>query len=219
MPALVLSGVLLSYFEMKFLNPSHGEAVCVNLVWLFLIAAGCLTALFTGRVEIMAEGVLKGAEDAVQLVIGLCGTFCLWMGIEKLAEESGLIEVLARALKPILSIIFPHLKKHPKPLGTAAASIVSNILGLSSQTPLGLKTMGEIKEALGETDEGITSMITLVVIGAAGFCIFPSSIIALRAALGSQNPAIIAGPTGVAGLCATLAGLLAHKYFTSRNGK
>jgi len=188
----------------------------MNLVWVFLISSGCLVALTTGNVDALMSGVLEGARGAVELVISLAGVFCLWMGIERLAEEAGLIDALARAIRPLLVFLFPHLRRHEKPLGTAAASIISNILGLSSQTPLGLKAMSQIKEALGDTDEALDAMITLVVIGAAGFCVFPSSIIALRAALGSASPAIIAGPTAAAGFAATLAGILAHRCLSRR---
>lgn len=183
----------------------------MNVVWLFLIIFGSVVALATGNVDAMMSSVLEGAYDAIQLVISLAGIFCLWVGIERLANESGLIDVLARATRPVLGPLFPYVKDEEKVMGAISATIISNILGLSSQTPLGLKAMAEIKQVHGESDRAIHSMITLVVISAAGFCIFPSGVIALRAALGSQSPAIVAGPTAVAGLAATGAGLLAHK--------
>ena len=155
--------------------------------------------------------VLEGAQQAVELMIGLAGMFCLWMGIERLAEKSGLIDALARALAPLFGALFPHLRGKAKPLGTVTASVLSNALGLSSSTPLGLKAMSEMKDALGEGDRGVDSMSALVIINAAGFCLFPSTIIALRAALGSRAPALTAGPTAVAGLAATAGGLLAYR--------
>jgi spore maturation protein A len=164
------------------------------------------------------SSVLDGAYHAVQLVIGLVGIFCLWGGIERLANESGLIDALARITRPVLGPLFPYVREQEKIMGAVSATIISNILGLSSQTPLGLKAMAEIKRIHGESHRAIHSMITLVVISAAGFCIFPSGVIALRAALGSKNPAIVAGPTAVAGLVATCAGLVAHSLFSKRSG-
>ncbi|HHX10502.1 MAG TPA: spore maturation protein [Firmicutes bacterium] len=186
----------------------------MNAVWLVLIISGCVVALATGNVEALMSSVLEGAYDAVELVIGLTGIFCLWVGIERLANESGLIDALSRVTRPVLGPLFPYVKDEEKIMGAISATIISNILGLSSQTPLGLKAMAEIKRIHGESSEAIHSMITLVVISAAGFCIFPSGVIALRAALGSQNPAIVAGPTAVAGLVSTCAGLLAHRLFS-----
>ena len=183
----------------------------MNLVWILMIAAGCITALATGRVEPMMAAVLDGAQQGVELMIGLAGMFCLWMGIERLAQKAGLVDALARVLSPLFGSLFPYLRGRPKPLGTVTASVISNALGLSSSTPLGLKGMSEMKEALGDGDKGLRSMATLVILNAAGFCIFPSSIIALRAALGSKSPALIAGPTALAGLVATTGGLLAYK--------
>jgi len=182
-----------------------------------MIAAGCVTALVTGRVDAMITSVLDGAYDAVQLMIGLSGMFCLWMGIERLAQKAGLVDALARFLAPLFGSLFPALRQKPKPLGTVTASVLSNALGLSSSTPLGLKAMSEMKEALGESRRGIDSMATLVILNAAGFCIFPSSIIALRVALGSKAPALIAGPTALAGLAATACGLMAYRLLGRRS--
>lgn len=189
---------------------------CMNFVWVLMIAAGCLTALATGRVDAMMTSVLDGAYDAVQLMIGLSGVFCLWMGIERLAQKAGLVDSLARLLAPLFGSLFPALRKHAKPLGTVTASVLSNTLGLSSSTPLGLKAMAEMKDALGDSRRGIDSMATLVILNAAGFCIFPSSIIALRATLGSKAPALVAGPTALAGLAATAGGLLAYRLLGRR---
>lgn len=183
-----------------------------------MLVIGCVTALLTGRVDAMMAGVLDGAQQAVQLVIQLIGMFCLWMGIERLAEQAGLVDILARLLSPVLGPLFPGLKARGKTLGTVSASIMSNILGLSSSTPLGLKAMSEMKDALDESQGGIDSMSTLVIMNAAGFCIFPSTIIAMRAALGSRTPALIAGPTAICGLVATVSGLVAYRLM-SRSGR
>lgn len=190
----------------------------MNTVWLVLIALGSAVALLTGNVDEMMTSVLDGADSAIQLVIGLVGLFCLWVGIEKLAEESGLIKALAKASRPLLGALFPELRGKPKPLGTISATVISNLLGLSSSTPLGTKAMQEIKESIGDEDDRLNSMIRLVVMSAAGFCFFPSTIIALRAALGSDAPAIIAGPTALAGLAATLGGLAYHWFCSRRRG-
>jgi len=190
----------------------------MNAVWLVLIISGCVVALLAGNVDVLMSSVLEGAYDAVELVIGLAGIFCLWVGIERLANESGLMNALARVSKPVLGLLFPYVKDEDKIMGAISATIISNILGLSSQTPLGLKAMAEIKQIHGETYKGLHSMITLVVISAAGFCIFPSGVIALRAALGSRNPGIVAGPTAAAGFISTCAGLLVHRVLSKRPG-
>ena len=192
------------------------EVQALNAVWLFMVISGCIVALATKNVDAMMSSVLEGAYEAIQLVISLAGVFCLWVGIEHLAKESGLVEVLARMTRPVLGPLFPYLRDEERVMGAISATVISNLLGLSSQTPLGLEAMNEIKKVCGESDRAIHSMITLVIIGAAGFCLFPSGIIALRSALGSKNPAIIAGPTAVAGLAATCAGLLAHKLLSAK---
>lgn len=180
----------------------------MNSLWMGLLVGSAVVAFFTGNVGTMVDSVLGGATGAVALMIELAGIYCLWMGMEKIADESGLVDTLARFVGPVLRPVFPSLKDRPRPLSAVAASIVSNVLGLSSGTPLGLKAMKEMKNLMPPgTEEAIDPMITLIVINAAGFCIFPSSVVAIRAALGSANPAIIAGPTAIAGFAATAAGL------------
>lgn len=180
----------------------------MNSLWMALLVAGAVVAFFTGNAGTMVDSVLDGAAGAVALMIELAGVYCLWMGMEKIADESGLVDALARFLGPVLKPIFPSLKDRPRPLSAIAASVISNVLGLSSGTPLGLKAMKEMKSLMPpDADEPSDPMITLIVINAAGFCIFPSSVVAIRAALGSANPAIIAGPTAIAGFAATAVGL------------
>ncbi len=188
----------------------------MNLAWILMVAAGCLTAIATGRVDAMMAEVLDGAQAAVNLMIGMGGMFCLWMGVERLAQKAGLIDALARSLSPIFGSIFPNLRRKPKPLGTVTASVLSNVLGLSSSTPLGLRAMAEMKDELGEGDRAVDSMSTLVILNAAGFCLFPSGIIALRAALGSSSPGLVAGPTALAGLVASIGGLAAYRLLCKR---
>ncbi len=190
--------------------------VPLNTVWLFLIVLGCVTAIITGNVENMMASVMEGAYEAVQLAIGLAGVYCLWSGIEKLAGESGLVDKLASFSGPALRKIFPNLKSRGRALGTISAAVVSNMLGLSSATPLGLKAMNDIKQEAKNKNDCMDSMIRLVVLGAGGFCLFPSTVIALRAALGSKSPALVVGPTAIAGLAATIGGLCAHKVLSRR---
>ena len=188
----------------------------MDLVWVLMVAAGSLTAFLTGRAEAMTSAVLDGIAQAIEVGIGLAGMFALWMGVERLAEESGLVDALSRSVRPILKLLFPHLKASGRALASVTGSVLSNVLGLSSATPLGLRAMSEIEEELDQGARGEDSMSTLIILNAAGFCLFPSTIIALRAASGSRAPALIAGPTAVAGLAATLGGLLAYRALRRR---
>ncbi len=191
----------------------------MDTVWLILIVLGCVTALLTGNIDAMMTSVMNGAHEAVQLAIGLAGIYCLWSGIERLASQSGLVDHLASITRPVLSRIFPKVKSKGRALGTISATVISNLLGLSSATPLGLKAMNDIKQESKSQGDCMDSMIRLVVLGAGGFCLFPSTVIAIRAALGSQNPALIVGPTAIAGLAATMGGLYAHKVLSKRRLK
>lgn len=182
----------------------------MNAIWLAFIVAGCVSSIVTGRVDALISSLLDATYDAVKLSLNLCGGFCLWLGIQKLAEESGLVDTLALLARPLAKRIFAGLEAGGKAAGLISVAILSNLLGLSSATPLGLRAMVSIKEELGETTRAVECMDKLVIISAAGCCLFPSTIIAVRAAMGSSNPAIIAGPTLFAGFCSAAGGLLAY---------
>lgn len=190
----------------------------MNHLWTGLLVISIAVALFSGNLKQITDSVLDGAAGAVSLMIELAGAYCLWMGLEKIADDAGLVEVMTKFLRPLLNPLFPSLKHAPKALGAVAASITSNVLGLSSGTPLGLKAMKEMRALMPEdSDEASDAMITLIVINAAGFSLFPSSVVAVRAALGSGDPAAIAGPVAAAGLVATAVGLLVDRLFRRRH--
>ena len=162
----------------------------MNAVWLVLIISGCVVALLAGNVDVLMSSVLEGAYDAVELVIGLAGIFCLWVGIERLANESGLIDALARVSKPVLGLLFPYVKDEDKIMGAISATIISNILGLSSQT----LTKPWLKSSRSTVRRIRTPFNDLGGYQRGRFVYSP--VIALRAALGSIR---MAGPTAASG--------------------
>jgi spore maturation protein A len=185
----------------------------MNKIWLALLLIGFGTAALTGKVEATTSGALDAAKAGVELIISLTGVMILWMGIMKIAEQAGLMEGLARLLRPVIRFLFPTVPKNHPAVGAIVMNLSANILGLgSAATPLGLKAMQELQE-LNQSDEASEAMCTFLALNTSSFTLIPGTVIALRAAAGSQSPSAIVGATLVASLGAFAVGIIVDYLF------
>lgn len=154
-----------------------------------LVFLSVVCGALTGRMEAVSSAALSGAADAVQLLIALGGMMILWSGLMELCERSGLISVFSRAVRPILWLLFPDLRKDRKAQDAIAMNMAANVLGLSNAaTPLGLRAMAELKRAAGGGDTASRAMSMFVVMNTASIQLIPTTVAALRAAAGAENP-------------------------------
>jgi spore maturation protein A len=145
------------------------------------------------------DGVIKYAKTAVELAIGLIGIMALWLGIMKIAEQSGLVAKLGNMLKPITTRVFPDVPADHPAMGAMIMNISANMLGLSNAaTPFGLKAMEELDKLNTKKGTATDAMCTFLVINTGNLQLIPATVIAIRAAAGSSNPAEIIGPVIVA---------------------
>jgi spore maturation protein A len=145
------------------------------------------------------DGIIKYAKTAVELAIGLIGIMALWLGIMKIAEQSGLIAKLGKLLKPITTRIFPDVPADHPAMGAMIMNISANMLGLSNAaTPFGLKAMEELNKLNTKSGTATDAMCTFLVINTGNLQLIPATVIAIRAAAGSSNPTEIIGPVIVA---------------------
>ncbi len=153
-----------------------------------LIAISFVVALCNGNMQALSEAAITGCGKAVTLTISLLGLMCLWCGIMRAAQAAGLLEKIARLLAPLLRRIFPDAWKSGKGLSEISAAIVANILGVgNAATPLAVAAMEALAE--GHTGEVASDdMVTFTVLGTAFPSFLPTTVLALRAAAGSQNP-------------------------------
>lgn len=186
----------------------------MNKIWLALLLIGFGTAALTGKVEATTTGALDAAKSAVELIISLTGVMALWMGIMKIAEESGLMEGLARLLRPVISFLFPTVPRNHPAVGAIVMNLSANILGLgSAATPMGLKAMQELQSLNADSDEASEAMCTFLALNTSSFTLIPGTVIALRAAAGSQSPTSIVGATLVASVGAFFVGVTVDYLF------
>lgn len=182
----------------------------VNLLWVLMIAAGAAVAASHGRIGVVTDAALASARQAVEMMLGLIGVMALWMGVMRVAEEAGLIRLLARALAPVARVLFPSIPRGHPALGSILMNIAANLLGLgSAATPFGLKAMQELQTLNDDPETATDAMCTFLAINTSSVTLIPATVLALRAEAGSLNPAAIVGPTLVATCCSTLAAVLA----------
>jgi len=184
----------------------------INVIWFSLIAIGVVVGALNGNILAVTDAAINSAKTAVEISIGLIGVMALWLGIMKIAEESGLIKSLAKALKFIMVPLFPEVPADHPAMGAMIMNIAANVLGLgNAATPLGLKAMQELQTLNPTEDTATNAMVTFLAINTSSVTLIPASVIAIRAAAGSANAAEIIGPTIVATAASTIAAIIAVK--------
>lgn len=184
----------------------------INIVWFLFIAIGVIVGAFTGNIEAVTESAISSARTAVDLSLGLIGVMALWLGIMKIAEESGLIKVIARGLKFIMVPLFPDVPEDHPAMGAMIMNMAANVLGLgNAATPLGLKAMQELQKLNPHKDTATNAMCTFLAINTSSVTLIPASVIAIRASADSANPTEIIGPVIIATLASTVAAVIAVK--------
>lgn len=160
----------------------------------------------------VTDAALDYAGTAVTIALGLIGIMALWLGVMKVAEEAGLIKIIANSLKPVTKRLFPEIPSDHPAMSSMIMNISANMLGLgNAATPFGLKAMEEMEKINPNKGIATNSMVTFLAINTAGLTLIPATAIAVRAASGSSNPAIIIGTSIFGAFCATVAGVSAAK--------
>ena len=166
------------------------------------------------KLKNVTNAALEYAGIAVNIALGLIGIMALWIGIMKVAEDAGLIKSIANLLKPLTKWLFPNIPSDHPAMGSMIMNISANMLGLgNAATPFGLRAMEELEKLNPEKGTATNAMCTFLAINTAGITLIPVTAIAVRAASGSSDPAIIIGTSLFASSCATIAGVFAAKTF------
>lgn len=181
----------------------------LNYVWFGMIAISVCVGAFTGKIDAVTEAAINSAELAVELAIGLIGIMALWLGIMKIAEASGLIDVIAKIVRPITLFLFPDIPPNHPAISAIVLNMSANILGLgNAATPLGLKAMQELQELNPEKDTATNAMCTFLAINTSSVqLILPATVVALMGV--EANTLFI--PTIMATSLSTIAAIIAVK--------
>ena len=191
--------------------------MALNYIWIGLFLIGILFGVVkliflgdTNTLPMMMDSTFKMSTEAFEMTLGLTGTLAFWMGMMKVAEDSGLVNRLAKFLSPVLTKLFPDIPKDHPALGSIFMNYSANMLGLdNAATPLGLKAMQELQSINPNKDTASNSMIMFLVLNTSGLTIIPVSIMAYRSKYGAVDPTDVFIPMLLATTCSSIIGLLA----------
>jgi len=189
--------------------------MALNFIWLgfFLIAfiVALAKTIFWQDYEVfpaMMTALFEMAKIGTTLSLGYIGGMALWLGIMRVGEKSGSVNILARLLSPLFVRLFPEVPKGHPAQGSIIMNFAANLLGLdNAATPLGLKAMKDLQEINPKKDTASNAQIMFLVLNTSGLTIIPVSVMILRSAAGAANPADIFVPILIATYCSSLAGL------------
>ncbi len=187
----------------------------LNYIWMGLLLVGFAVGIINGRIDEVTKAAMDSAQSAVTVCIGLLGVMCLWTGLMKVAEKSGLVAGIGRLVRPVMTFLYPDIPKNHPALGAIVMNLVANFLGLgNAATPLGIKAMSQLQSLNKDKKTATDSMCMFLVMNTAAIQLVPASIIALRTAEGSKKPAEIIVCIWMASLCATIMGVIAAKLLS-----
>lgn len=161
----------------------------MNTLLVFLAVSSFIFAVFSGNMSAVSAAAVSGCADAVSLVLRLCGGLCLWSGIMRLCEKSGICAFLSSLLSPVLKLIFPSLSKKSEAMHLISMNVSANLLGLgNAATPLGIAVMKKLAEINPKKYMASDDMVTFAVINSSSIQLLPTTLATLRASYGCDNP-------------------------------
>ncbi|HEX6177401.1 MAG TPA: nucleoside recognition domain-containing protein [Thermoanaerobaculia bacterium] len=184
----------------------------LNYIWFGLMAIALIVAIFNGTADGVTKGAVDSAKTAVDISLGLIGIMTLWLGIMRIAEASGLVTLLGRALRPISRVLFPDVPAEHPAMGAIIMSVAANMLGLNNAaTPLGIKAMESLQDLNPNKDTASNAQVMLMALITSGVQLVPATMIGILVAAGSKNPTAIIGSTLAATAIGTTVTVIAAK--------
>ncbi len=184
----------------------------LNYIWLGMIILAVVLGGINGKIENVTRSAIDSAAASVTIAIGLIGVMALWLGIMKIAEDSGLMSLIAKIIAPLMRRLFPDIPPDHPAMGSMVMNIAANMLGLSNAaTPLGIKAMEDLEKLNPHPGIATNAMCTFLTINTAGLQLIPATMISILASAGSKEPTAIIGTTIAASFLALVAGVTTAK--------
>ncbi len=191
----------------------------LNYIWLALVLLAVILGGSTGRMEAVSEGAFSAAQAAATLALGLIGIMALWLGVMRLAERAGLVQLLARALQPVMRRLFPDVPRDHPANGAMVMNMAANMLGLgNAATPLGLRAMEHLERLNPHPGTATNAMCTFLAINTSSIQLIPATTVAILSSAGSVRPSAIIGTAFMATICSTAVGITAVKLLEKMPG-
>lgn len=190
----------------------------MNYLWPILILVSYIFSLVSGNISELNNSIFSSVSDVVKLSLTLVGNMCLWSGMIKIIQSTRIMSFLMRILRPLLNWLFPDAKHNEKAMEKLSINTVSNIIGIgNAATSAGLEAMEEMQKENKKKDTLTKSMVMLIVLNTASVQILPTTIMSIRASLGSQNPADVVVPIWISTITGTIVGVFLTKILLWRS--
>lgn len=190
----------------------------LNFLWPILIIISFLFSLINGSIENINNSIFESIDKVINITITLAGTMCLWCGLMEIVKNTSLINKLKRLLRPFLNWLFPEVKNDEEAMENISINTIANIFGLgNASTPAGIKAMESLQKINNDKKSLSNSMMTLIVLNTASIEIIPTTVIAIRSSLNSQNPTDIIVPLWISTIVGTLTGIIVTKLIIKRS--
>lgn len=190
--------------------------MAMSVIWFIMSASALGYALASGNGAAVGAAALGGAQEGVRLGLSLAGAICLWSGLSRAMEKTGLAEMLARLLRPLLTRLFPRACRDERALSALSGNFTANLLGLgNAATPLGIAAVKRMREISGGQSAD-NEMCRLIVLNTASIQLLPTTVAALRASLGAAAPFDILPAVWLSSVISVGAGLLAARLMERR---
>lgn len=199
--------------------------MALNYIWIafFVIAfvVALIKLIFLGDTQIfsaMVGSTFDMAKTGFEISLGLTGVMTLWLGLMRIGEKGGMINIFSRIMGPFFSKLFPEIPKNHPVNGSIMMNLAANMLGIdNAATPLGLKAMSQLQELNPKKDTASNSMIMFLVLNTSGLTLIPVSIMVYRAQMGAADPSDVFIPILIATFFSTIVGILAVSIYQKIN--
>lgn len=186
----------------------------MNYIFYFLIVISIIFGAINGKLPDVVNSILTGAELSVKVAFSLIGIMAFWLGMMKIAEKSGLVQIIAKIIKPVTKRLFNEIPEDSPAVGDIAMSFTANAFGLTNAaTPIGIKAMEELQKHNVNKSSASNSMCTFLAMNTAGFQLIPATMIAVLIGIGYKNPTEIIAPTLLVTTIAFVSALILAKIF------
>ena len=186
----------------------------MNYIFYFLIVISIIFGAINGRLTDVVNSILTGAELSVKVAFSLIGIMAFWLGMMKIAEECGLIKIIAKIIKPVTKRLFDEIPEESPAIGDIAMNFAANAFGLTNAaTPIGLKAMEELQKENIDKTSASNAMCMLLAMNTAGFQLIPATVLAVLIGIGYKNPTEIIAPTLLVTTIAFVSAIILAKIF------
>ena len=186
----------------------------MNYIFYGLIVISIITGALNGRLQEVVNSILTGAELSVKVAFSLIGVMAFWLGMMKIAQESGLVDFITKLIKPVTKRLFKDIPENSPAIGDIAMSVSANALGLTNAaTPIGIKAMEELQKHNKDKSTASNAMCMFLAMNTAGFQLIPATVIAVLIGIGYKNPTEIIAPTLLVTTIAFISAIILAKVF------